>query len=368
MPTKKVVFLQNLIYPIRNPFFNQLTKVEGISLKVLFLSETSANRKWRIEKDKLLYPNKVLKNFKFKINDGDTFEYIINPFSLIDYFREMPDILITIGWANATNYLFMFMNLIRNKPFYIWCESTINEQNKRRSLMMPLIRFFVERSKGIIVPGILSAAYIKQIDKNAKIIVVPNSIDNERFYNKRRKGNTNMIKLLYVGRFEKIKGIDNLLEAFKNLSIKYPNKLELMLVGYGPEESSIKRIIKKYNLNVKMIPFVEPKELPLIYKNADIFILPSLREVWGFVINEAIAAGLPIIVSNKVGSSLDLVINGKNGYIFQGGDTLSLQSNLEKLISSPSIRLKMGKFSQKHILNFTYEVMLNSFLSNLKFN
>ena len=114
------------------------------------------------------------------------------------------------------------------------------------------------------------------------------------------------------------KGIFNLLRAFKLINEDIINDFQLTYIGDGNKISELKDNVKKLKLkNVKLVDFIQPKKLAFEYSKHDIFIMPTLSDPWGLVVNEAMAAGLPIICSDKAGCSKDLVINGWNGYVYE---------------------------------------------------
>lgn len=128
---------------------------------------------------------------------------------------------------------------------------------------------------------------------------------------------------LYVGRLTSVKNLDLLIEAFNTLS-----HLNLTIVGFGELEQQLKVAANK---NITFVGAVENKKLPEIYQKHDVFILPSYSEVWGLVVEEALNNGIPVIVSSKVGCADEIIINGKNGYVFNSGDITSLISVINKI-------------------------------------
>src|SRR6185295_13276085 len=95
----------------------------------------------------------------------------------------------------------------------------------------------------------------------------------------------------------------------------------LVLVGDGPESKSLRELASARNLRrVRFAGSREPSELPGIYAAADLFVLPSRHEPWGVVVNEAMAAGLPVVLSDRVGAAPDLLVDGANGRLFPAGD------------------------------------------------
>ena len=103
-------------------------------------------------------------------------------------------------------------------------------------------------------------------------------------------------KFLYVGRFEKVKGIENLKKAWNELS-KLNHNWSLTLVGNGSYQSKF----DNYN-NVDVINFLQPEKLIEVVADCGCFVLPSNYEAWGVVVHEFSAAGMPLILSNKIGS------------------------------------------------------------------
>lgn len=365
---KKIIFLENMIYPLRNKFFNLLNQKGKYNFKVFFLTDTSKNRKWNVGEEKIEFPYRILKNCRFSLPDIDVFEYAFNPFVISDYFSEEKDAIISIGWANLANMIFMFLALITKKPYYIWCESTINEKTTLRQITKPLVSFFIKYAQGCIVPGEMAKKYIHSFSQKVPTYIIPNAVDNDIFAKvKIRKGNGKKVKILFIGRFEIVKDLPTLLSACEVINQKYPHLFDLTLVGYGTQEEKLKKIVSSRKLDfVKIQGYVPREKLPKVYKTHDIFVLPSIREVWGFVVNEAMASGLPIIISNKIGCGSDLVKPDRNGYIFESSNALDLAKYLEKLILDRKLREKMGEESLKIIQNYTYEEKVKKFNQFIK--
>ena len=95
--------------------------------------------------------------------------------------------------------------------------------------------------------------------------------------------------------------------------------------------------------------------MPKIYALADVFVLPSVEETWGLVVNEAMACGLPVIVTERVGSSVDLVRDGENGYVIPAADPASLASRILGLLTDPPLLERMSSASAERIRQFTPE-------------
>lgn len=158
---------------------------------------------------------------------------------------------------------------------------------------------------------------------------------------------------LTVSRLTKVKNISTLIKAFEKYREKGGN-WSLVISGEGPEEAELKRSIPE-NLkeNIYFAGWVGYDEIPGLYIRASCFVLASIWESWGVVVNEAMAAGLPILLSKNCGCADDLCYQGINGFLFDPLNDAEL-AELMLLVSSNKVDLKsMGKASKRIIANYT---------------
>jgi glycosyltransferase involved in cell wall biosynthesis len=152
------------------------------------------------------------------------------------------------------------------------------------------------------------------------------------------------VDVLFSGQLIDRKGVDVLIRAFTKIAFQVP-ELHLQLLGSGPALGALTNLVPlDLRSRVQFLGFRQPSSLPKIFAEADIFVLPSRHDGWGVVVNEALGAGLPIIVSDCVGAR-DLVEDGVNGFITIAGDVDSLASALFKLGKSWSLREAFGRSS-----------------------
>jgi len=104
---------------------------------------------------------------------------------------------------------------------------------------------------------------------------------------------------------------------------------------------------------VKFVGFAQREELPSYYALAEMFVLPTYTDPWGLVVNEAMACGLPVVVSQAAGCARDLVREGWNGLLVPPRDVASLTSAIGRLALRPEIRARMGVRATSHIANFS---------------
>lgn len=161
------------------------------------------------------------------------------------------------------------------------------------------------------------------------------------------------IVFLYVGRLEPHKGILDLLEAFVGLS-QNGEESHLIIVGDGSMRSLIESATRTYPA-VEYLGRLSGNALLQAYNRADVFVLPSRVEPWGLVINEAMAAGLPVIATDRVGCVDDLVREGENGRIVPSACPARLAEAMRTFIHQPDVAATMGHASRQMISSWTIE-------------
>jgi len=197
------------------------------------------------------------------------------------------------------------------------------------------------------------------------IDVIPNGIDQDEFYppdtpeDARRDG---PVRLITVARLIERKGIQELLQA-----IAQPEKLpvELTIVGTGPCLDLLRQQSADLGLNeiVRFLGFIEHSLLPDLYRQADIFVLPSHTESFGLVFAEAMGCGLPVIAA-AVGGVPEVIDDGTNGILVQPKDAAGLRVALDRLVHDPHLRREMGVASRERVLaNFTWRGVTERYLA-----
>lgn len=160
---------------------------------------------------------------------------------------------------------------------------------------------------------------------------------------------------LYVGRLSEEKNVAGLLRswiAYRGSGGSWP----LVLVGDGPEAPALRTAAadSPYNAGVVFAGLKSSRELLPFYAFAGCFVLPSTREPWGLVVNEAMAASLPVLVSSRCGCAPDLVTPGFNGYTFEPTDTPALAALMHSMERLPEEQqAQMGEASSAVIRNFS---------------
>ena len=191
-------------------------------------------------------------------------------------------------------------------------------------------------------------------------------VDNDYFKANAAKYSTNVDELrrqyklpcryfLCVARHSPEKNLKRLLRAYK-LYKEQNKKWGLVLVGDGPQRNELEREAQNQQLDsVVFTGWVQYEELPIYYAMASALILPSISEPWGLVVNEAMASGLPILISDKCGALPELCWRGINGYDFDPNNVNEIVKALMDISSDDERCAFMGKASEEIIAFFTPE-------------
>lgn len=164
---------------------------------------------------------------------------------------------------------------------------------------------------------------------------------------------------LFMAKFvDRKRPLDLITAAAKNR--EYRN-FHVILVGGGElMEICQDAIIDKRLNNVHLVGFINQTELPVYYAAADVFVLPSQYETWGLVLNEAMACGLPGIVTDTCGAAHDMIIDGKTGYSYPMGDVEQLSKLMVLMSNSLGNCQKMGQRAAKHVQNFSVPLVVSA--------
>ena len=161
--------------------------------------------------------------------------------------------------------------------------------------------------------------------------------------------------LLTVSRLAANKQPLALLEAFR--MVRERVRCSLLIVGSGELEGELRRAVEQRDIpDVVFAGFVDRERIADVYAVADAFVLFSrLHETWGLVVNEAMAASLPVVASDACGSATDLLRDGYNGFVVDRDDVGALADRLERLLVDGDLRQRMGRESRELIDRFTYD-------------
>lgn len=164
--------------------------------------------------------------------------------------------------------------------------------------------------------------------------------------------------ILFASKLQKRKLAGDLVEAYRRLLDRNRTyaKPYLLIVGDGEERGALESLTREHGLtDARFLGFRNQTELPALFALADVFVLPARHEPWGLVVNEVMAASVPVVLSTDVGAAVDLVTEGVEGYIYPTGEIDALVLALERVLASPETPQRMGAAAARRIADWDFE-------------
>lgn len=260
------------------------------------------------------------------------------------------------------NGAIIVLDMINAHPRF--CIDTLKEEAKLLNITIKVSdEYYLKRMEKefqiadfILVPSeFVYKTLINEGIQAHKIRVIPYGVNIDRFSVKQKKDT--VFRIIFVGTLTIRKGVHYLLKAYEELNLK---NSELLLVGKPAND--IKPFLKKYEGHFKHIPVVPHKFINDYYTNSSIFILPSLVEGSALVVYEAMACGLPVIVTENCGS---IVRDKKEGFIIPIRDTESLKEKILLLYNNEQIRQEMGKAAREQVERYSWRRYQEDLINNL---
>lgn len=207
------------------------------------------------------------------------------------------------------------------------------------------------------------ANLIRTCRPSQEVTIIPNGVDPERFVPAQAVPSPPPLRLVCVARLIRHKRQADILQAMAAL-VKAGFELTLDLVGTGDDEARLRKIVGELRLHAKVAfsGYVPRSQVSSHYHAANVFVLASEREGMSISTMEAMACGLPIIVT-RTGGTEDLVKNGVNGFTFPPGNTARLEHLLRELVEGKHDLATMGNASRARAEQFTWDRVSNRFLS-----
>jgi glycosyltransferase involved in cell wall biosynthesis len=361
---RRVLLITEIIAPYRIPVFNALASNTGLDCHVIFLSETDATlRQWRVYKEEIGFSHEVLPSFRMRAGKRN---WLVNRRVPSALRRRNPEVVMCGGYNYVAAWQAQRWAKRRRVPFLLWSESNLMDLRNQFAPVEFLKKVFVRRCDGFVVPGESAAEYLCGLGADAsKITVAPNAVDNEFFEREAlaARAQEELIRaqwslpqryILFVGRLVAEKGLLDLVDAYAALDAGLRAQVGLVIAGDGPLRDTLVERARGIRPGVVILPgFGQREILAKLYALAEVFVLPTHTDTWGLVVNEAMACGLPVIVTNVAGCARDLVEDGWNGRVVEKGDSVGLKEGLTSLLNNPVIEKQMADHSRQRIQNYS---------------
>ncbi|PZX49679.1 glycosyltransferase involved in cell wall biosynthesis [Algoriphagus ratkowskyi] len=274
-----------------------------------------------------------------------------------------PDILICGPTAFTSGAIGMRWAYKRNKKVIVFDDSK-HSLYKRNFLVNHIKLSLTNLAEAIIVPSTdYDLEYAKWKIKKEKLYYGLNCIDNNYFQTKREIQFHDTKQLICIARLVPIKNLETLLNCWKNVEMANPD-YSLVIVGDGPEHDNLVNITKNQKLRkVRFTGNQSTSQIAELLAESDAFILPSYMEGWAMVVNEAMAAGLPVILSDRINAGHTLLKNSINGFSFDPYNKEQITEAILKYINlSIAEKTSMSEHANLEIKKYNYDFLANQIL------
>lgn len=340
------------------PLFRELSSLGDIDLVVVYRTQTGLKAyqdpgfgeivQWDIP---------LLDGYRHVFLSCKNVLHGIEPNVLKWLFCNRPDVLLVHGYNYLTNILAIIFAKMLGIKVLLRGDTRLTDRHKNENVKWLLKRSFFRLVDGFLTIGSLNRDYyLAHGVEETRLYFSPFSVDNkffcrsaaERFKARAKvrrelKIPSEACVILFVGKFIQRKRAQDVVLAFQRICAIRSNVF-LVMVGSGPMAAQIQEIaVEMCRERIIFAGFKNQSEIPEIFAASDMLIVPSEDEPWGLIVNEAMAAGLPVIASDQVGSAPDLIENKGTGYVYPCGNIEALAQCMVDLIDHSEKRTQMGQ-------------------------
>mgnify|MGYP002741411863 FL=1 len=353
----RTILFHNIVSPYKTLLFNALATMLKGDFEVCYFAQTSVIRDWKVDEDKIRYLYTILNRHK-KWEEVSSWKLCLQVFRYSISSRA--DCFIIGEYSTLPYWAAWTYGVLTGKKLVAIVES--QESDRVRVAWKERVKqIFLSKCYRVLVAGEKHKAYVKKLgvhDRNIIVMGGVGGVDHEiyDFYSKKYNTQEKRLALfeeldipprkyfIYVGRFSPEKNLAALIRAYADAECQKAG-WGLLMVGAGSQEQELRDYAMSLGCEDVVFPgFVQQAQLPLYYLASRIFVLPSLSEPWGLVVDEALALGLPVIVSDRCGCVPDIVHDGENGFVFSPEDETALEQCMKRAMEHQNLS-DMGKMS-----------------------
>ncbi len=371
---RKVAILTTFITPYGLPLMEALS--ERIqALQILLSTKMEPNRNWDAVWGNLDVKLQKTITFPRKWNHPQGFTevlFIHFPYSTFsDLHSFKPDVVISVELGFRTFASFVYKFFSRRTKVIIWALVSEHTEKNRGKLRQFIRKIFLRNADAVLVNGKSGERYISSFGVNSKkIFFAPYTTNIKPFLKCESADKNNLeIKLLYVGQLTQRKGILLFINSLNDWAKDHPNqRIVFDVVGEGSLRNELELIKTTENLTIYFRGSVAYQDLPNIYSQRNLFVFPTLADEWGVVVNEAMAAGLPVLGSRYSQAVDELIKDNINGFVFSPDNIDDMYHSIDKACCTPHQKLiEMGQNNRLKILSLTPELQAEKIIKAIEF-
>lgn len=373
---QKVVLITNIPTPYRIPLFNELNKQmqeEGMELHVIFSEAGYQRRKFEINYSDF--------KFQYTILGGGTITSSKDTEKTYFFYKGLwkalnstqPHKVIVAGFSAASVITSSWCSW--NKvPFAIWSGSIETEVRNNSWHRVFLRRQLIKRANSYIAYGSLAAQYLVNMGAKAgKVYIGINTVDTSFFSEETGKHKNSIssqhpFTFTYLGYLVPRKNVSQVIEAAALLA-KERKDFRLQIIGDGESKNELEKLSSRLGLDeqIQFTGYKQKAELPLYLAQTNALLYQSDFDIWGLVLNEAMAAGLCCLATTHAGATFDLIDDNKTGFKIDYQHTHLVVEKMKWMMNHPEEVNEIGKRASQFIKEkATLKISAQGFVEALK--
>jgi glycosyltransferase involved in cell wall biosynthesis len=376
MRPPRVAVFSELPTPYRWPVYRRLLERPELDLSIYFLAGREPDRDWSFEFE----PGRqvrFLPGHTASFAGSRTVHYHVNPGVFGVLARGAFDVVVFPGWAMFASQTGSLWCRAHGRRYIVFSEThgLTPRPPARRLPGRAVASVVVGGASAFLAASRAAADHLVGLGaRRERIFLFPNSPDVRalvaaaaaaRSAGRLHRAGERVV-VLYVGRLIAVKRVDLAIGAVAALR-GGGAPVELWIAGDGPERAGLAmRAARVLGDAARFLGTVGYESLPGLYTSADVVVLPSDHEPFGAVVGEAMACGVPVVVSDRVGAGPDLVVPGVTGSVFGHGDVDGLAAALRGVLWPAGRRESLGRAAAEHVARFDHETCAENFRSAVR--
>jgi len=357
-----VVLLTNFIPPYRLPLYEALAD-RVACLTVLVSTPVEANRSWRPDHGRLdvrvQRTVSLRRLWRHPAGFSDA-AYVHFPWDTLRQLRTLrPDIVVSseLGFRSVLSAIYCLGS--RRARLVLWADLSERTEQGRGRMRSLVRRWLFRRANRVVVSGASGHRYVERfgVPPSRIVHVAQPALPDFAKAGATERTNGPVRNLLFAGQLTERKGLLPFLEVLADWASAHPGEeVTLTVAGSGPLKATLESFESPGRLAIRVVGEQDPRELPALFEQADAFVFPTLADQWGLVVNEALAAGVPVIGSIHSQAVEELCEDGTTGWLFDPDDKNSTRPAIDRaLATSPADLAVMRRRATERVRTLTPE-------------
>jgi hypothetical protein len=317
-----VVVLMNFVPPHQLPVLNELAKRVG-KLTVLISTPMEPNRNWEVEwgdLDVQVQKSMTVRRLWRHPTGFAEDNYVHVPWDTVARLRALaPDVILSGELGMRSVFSALYSSFSKKTRLVLMASMSEHTERGRGRARILLRKLLMRRCRCLVVNGNSGARYVQQLGMDPSRVMRCSYAAKPHCYEQGSDYRPSEVahRLLYLGQFVERKGLIPFLHVLRGWGEEHRDRtVDFDLIGGGPLQNQITEFKLPENVRLKVHPPIPYDELPNAYRNAGILVFPTLADEWGMVVNEALAAGVPVLGSRYAQGVEDLCVEGVSGWLY----------------------------------------------------